>query len=118
MNERDGVLLRDMRDAARRALRYVAGKSRDDVEANDFLLGYAVVKAIEIIGEAASRVSPETHDALSGIQWPEIIGMRHRVVHDYANVDYDIVWRVVTADLETLIGELDKVLSSEDAQNM
>ncbi|MBC7813252.1 MAG: DUF86 domain-containing protein [Burkholderiales bacterium] len=113
MNERDETLLRDMLDAARRATRFIEGQSRAALEDNDMLLGYAVVRAVEIVGEAASKVSPETRAALSQIRWKEIIGMRNRIVHDYLNVDYNIVWGVVSKDLPPLIDKLEKFISPE-----
>ncbi len=56
-----------------------------------------------MIGEAARLVSPEGRSQLSSIPWREITGMRHKIVHDYLNVDDDIVWTVVTVDLPELI---------------
>lgn len=111
MNERDEALLRDMLDASRRVQSFVAGKSREDLEKDNMLLGFAVVRAIEIIGEAASKVSTDTQHVLSKVRWHEIIGMRNRIVHDYNNVDYNIVWTVATRDLAELRIELEKYLS-------
>jgi uncharacterized protein with HEPN domain len=114
MNKRDVSLLRDIVTDARRTLRYVAGKQQTALEADDFLLGYAVVRAIEIIGEAASKVTPETHAGLPQIRWAEIIGMRNRIIHEYSRVDYAIVWQVIKLDLPILIAELEKILPPGD----
>jgi uncharacterized protein with HEPN domain len=113
MNERDEARLRDMLDAAHKARSYVKGQSRTSLEANDEILGFAVVRAIEIIGEAASRVSSETRASLPQIEWGNIIGMRNRIIHDYLNVDYDIVWKVATQSLVSLVEELEKLLLSD-----
>lgn len=110
MNPRDEVLLLDMLDAANRAQRFVDEKTRADLEKDDAIIGFAVVRAIEIIGEAASKVSIEFRQTHTEIPWRNIIGMRNRIVHDYNNVDYDIVWEVVTRNLKTLIPQLESVL--------
>lgn len=114
MNERDKILLKDMLDAANRTQAFIAEKSRDDLEKNNTLLGFAVVRAIEIVGEAASKITLETRQAHDEIAWRNIIGMRNRIVHDYNNVDYDIVWQVVTKNLPSLIPQLEKLLAAED----
>jgi uncharacterized protein with HEPN domain len=59
-----------------------------------------------VIGEAARHVSQEFTDAHPEVPWPNIIGMRHKVVHDYLGVDEDIVWQVVTKDLPGLVSVL------------
>jgi len=114
MNEQDKNRLIDMRRAAKRAVNFVDGKSRADLEADDELLGFAVVRAIEVIGEAANQVTPETRDILPMIAWRNIIGMRNRIVHDYLHVDYDIVWQVVVTNLPELIAQLNTILDADD----
>lgn len=113
MNEKDETRLRDMLDAAYQARKFVEGKARPALEENDMLLGFAVVRALEIVGEAASKITPETRAQFSQIKWPDMIGMRNRIVHDYLNVDYDIVWKVVIEDLPDLITELEKIIRLE-----
>lgn len=106
----DGVLLRDMLDHARRAVAAVSGRSREDLE-QDPVLAAALERFVEVIGEAASRVSDAARDEGAGIPWTQIIGMRNRLVHGYASVDHDIVWNVVTGDLPGLIDELERLLA-------
>jgi uncharacterized protein with HEPN domain len=113
MNERDETRLRDMLDASRRARAFSMGKTRTDLEKDQFLLGFAIVRAIEIVGEAASQVTPETVASLPEIPWKQIVGMRHRVVHNYNRVDYDIVWDVVTRQIPELIALLEAALPPE-----
>jgi uncharacterized protein with HEPN domain len=81
---------------------------------SDGLLQDAVVRRLEIIGEAAGRVSPETVAAHPGIPWREIIGMRNRIVHEYFRIDLDVVWRVVQEDLQDLIDKLEPLVPGED----
>lgn len=69
------------------------------------------MKVIEIVGEAASKVSPLTQDQLSGIPWIPIRHMRHRLVHDYFRINLDIVWQTIQEDLKPLISALDAALT-------
>lgn len=96
-----------MADHARRAIVAAAGRRREDLE-TDPVLAAAIERFIEVVGEAASRVSPATRDRLPAVPWFEIVGMRNRLVHGYASVDHDILWTVVTADLPALLLELDR----------
>ena len=82
MRKEDGVRLRHMLDAAREALGFVQGRNRVDLN-SDRQLVLGLVKAIEIIGEAAFRTSENTRAQFSEIRWDDIVGMRHRLVHAY-----------------------------------
>jgi uncharacterized protein with HEPN domain len=113
MNVRDETRLRDMLDTAHKARAFIAGKNRDDLERDNGLIGFAVVRALEIIGEAASKISMETRAAIPALPWKNIIGMRNRVIHDYNRVDYDLVWDVVTLQLSELIAVLATFLPPE-----
>lgn len=117
MNERDETRLRDMLDEARRARRFVEGKTRADLSTGDQMLGFAVVRALEIVGEAANKVSQATRDTLPQVRWGDIIGMRNRMVHDYANVDYNIVWDVVVYDLPPLIIALEALFPEQTEED-
>jgi len=103
----DDVLLRDMADYARKAVTAAARKTRQDLE-SDPLLAAALERFIEIIGEAASKLSDQTRSRLPGVPWLEIIGMRNRLVHGYASVDHEILWEVVASDLPTLLPLLER----------
>jgi len=92
----------DMYDYARKVATRLEHVSREDFDANDDLR-FAIVHWLQIIGEAARRVSPE-------IAWTEIKGMRHRIVHDYTRVDFDRVWTTATKDVHTLIEALSKIV--------
>jgi len=110
MNESDVIRLRHMLDAAREALSFIAGRSNDDLS-RDRMLVLAPVKEIEIIGEAASRISDESRNALPQIPWPKIIAMRNRLIHAYADVDLSIVWDTLTGALPELLRELEIALA-------
>ena len=110
MNESDVIRLRHMLDAAREALSFIAGRSSEDLS-RDRMLVLALVKEIEIIGEAASRISEESRKALPRIPWPKIIAMRNRLIHAYADVDLSIVWDTLTGALPELLRELEIALA-------
>lgn len=109
MNERDQTRLYDMRNEAQRACKFLQDKTQIDLETDD-LLAYAVVRAIEIIGEAGSKVTEETRAQYPQIAWRNIIGMRNRIIHEYNDVDLDIVWEVVHRNLPQLIAQLEQIL--------
>lgn len=105
----DLVYAGHMLDSARRALRLIARESRESFEHNEPLT-LAVTHLLQTIGEAARRISPEFTYAHPEIPWRAIIGMRHRVVHDYLYVDLDIVWDVATQDLADLAQALENIV--------
>ena len=101
----DLTRLRHMRDAAQEALTFVRGKTSEDL-ARDRMLALAVVRCIEIIGEAAAKVGPQTRAAAPAIPWTAMVGMRNRLVHGYFEIDYDRVWDTVEKDLPGLLENL------------
>lgn len=109
LNERDASRLRDILENARLARHFIQDKSRDDLY-SDTMLAYAVVRALEVIGEAANRVTSEVQATMPDIEWSNIIGMRHRMIHGYDKVNHDIVWTVVEDQLPALIEQLLYVL--------
>lgn len=112
MPRSDTIRLRHMLDAANEALSFVKGRQKDDLKKNRMLV-YALVRSIEIIGEAASRVSAETRMRCPSIPWDQVVGMRNRLIHAYFDVDVDRVWDTICDDLPVLIKELERVISSE-----
>ena len=114
MDRSDRVRLRHMFDAAREASQFIAGKSRADLD-RDRVLALALVKEIEIIGEAAGKVSDEARERCAGIPWAIITGMRNRLIHGYFSVDLDIVWQTATVELPPLAAALEECLASDPA---
>ena len=90
----------------------VGERQRQDLGQNR-MLELALVRLIEIIGEAAARVSMEGQRGYPSIPWPEIIGMRNRLVHGYDEVDLDVLWDTIEFDLPPLITILQHILESE-----
>ena len=108
----DIVRFRHMLESAQEAVGFTQGREKKDLLDNRQLL-LAVVKAIEIVGEAARSIPVSTRDQHPQIPWPAIIGMRHRLVHVYFEIDVDVVWQTVTEDLPPLITQLESVLGNK-----
>lgn len=112
MKNDDDIRLRHRLDAATEALRFTSGRQREDLEA-DRQLTWALIKAIEIIGEAAGQLSEETKTELSNIPWRNIIGMRNRLVHAYFDINLDILWKTVIDGLPPLLDDINRALQEE-----
>jgi uncharacterized protein with HEPN domain len=98
---------------ARETVELMANRKRVDLD-KDRALGSAIVRCLEIVGEAAGRIPVAVRRRYPTIPWPQIIGMRNRPVHGYDIVDYDIVWSTVTQDLPPPIDELKKLVPSRN----
>lgn len=94
-----------MRDHAQELLTLMHGRSRRDLD-TDRLLALAVVRLLEIIGEAANRVPVEERARRPEIPWSSIVSLRNRLIHGYDDVDHDIVWAIVSTDLPALVSQL------------
>ena len=110
----DAAYLLDTPIAGRDAQGFVSGLSWEEFEQSR-LHQNAVLKAIEIIGEAAGRISNEVKAAHTEIPWPEIIGMRHRLVHGYFEVDVRKVWDTAQNDLPSLIALIEPLVPPEES---
>ncbi len=113
--DRDIVRMRHMLDAATKAVSFVAGKSRTDLD-TDEKLALALVRLVEIIGEAASKVSTETQNQFAMIEWRDIIGTRNRLIHAYDSVNLDILWQITRGDLPSLINKLQRAIDETGDQ--
>lgn len=107
----DETRLRHMLDYSRKLIEFTQGKTQSDLESNE-MLSLAVVRLIEIVGEAAANVSAEKRAGLSQIPWPQIVGMRNRIVHAYFDVNYAVVLNTVTMNIPALVVELEAELNS------
>jgi uncharacterized protein with HEPN domain len=105
MSKDDAIRIRHMLDAVQEALGFCASRTRNDLDRDRQLL-LALVKDLEILGEAASRVSADTQRQWNRIPWAEIIAMRHRLIHGYFDIDVDIVWSTLQEDLPPLVAHL------------
>ena len=114
MRRDDAIRLQHMLDAAREAVSFARGRTRGDLE-SDRQLVLALVKDIEIVGEAATRIAEPTRRRLPEIPWERIVGMRHRLVHAYFDINLDIVWKTARDELPALIALLEAAIPPESA---
>ena len=106
--QRDSALLHDIFESARLAVSYLSGTTLaeflDDVQLQD-----AVIRRLEIIGEAANQLTDQSVTERSDLPWREMIGMRNVLIHQYGEVDPSVVWETVQRDLPPLIALLRRV---------
>ena len=113
MLEADLVRVRHMIDACAKAIEFIANKTKSDLEA-DKLLQFDVTRAIEIVGEAASRVTAETKCCHPEIPWQAIVGMRNRLIHAYFDINTIILWHALTHEIPDLPTKLQKIAPNEN----
>jgi uncharacterized protein with HEPN domain len=111
----DAGRLRDMLEAIDKIALHVGGR-RVEFESNELLQVWAVYH-LQVVGEAASRISRELLEAHPEVPWSRIVAMRNIIVHDYLSVDMDIVWRAVERDLPPLKKQLQSVLKDLDTHS-
>jgi len=111
MPTNDLARLRHILDAARQAVAFIQGRGRADLD-QDAMLSLALIRLLEIIGEAARGVSDTTRASHPEIAWIQMAGMRDRLIHGYYDVNLDIVWQTTNQDLPPLIAQLERILPS------
>ena len=112
----DSVRLRDMLDHAVEAVDAAVPRTRKDLDADRFF-NLALVRLVEIVGEAAAHVSQDTRDRCPNVPWVSVVGLRNRLIHGYDEVDFDILWDIVRIDFPNLILELRNVLGQDSGRN-
>lgn len=117
MQKDDLVYVGHMLDLARSIVSKAAGKSQGEFDADENLR-LALAHLIQTLGEAARRVPAEFQKAHAEVPWKQIIGMRHKVVHDYLHVNYRIVWTVATIDLPALLPTLERIAPQEPPESI
>jgi uncharacterized protein with HEPN domain len=109
---RDNAYLLDILIAARKALKFLEGMTWEEFERSD-LHQSAVMRPLEIIGEAARRISQQTRDAHPEIPWTQMIGLRNLLIHEYFRLDLMTVWDTVQNDLPRLIALIEPLVPPE-----
>ncbi len=109
--QRDREYMLDILEAAKLALEYIGDKTREEFF-EDLQCQDAVIRRLEIIGEAARRISEETRAAHPDLPWSDMVSMRNIMIHEYDDIDLAIVWETVNNDLTPLIDALEKILQS------
>src|SRR5258708_17281881 len=112
MNGDDRFRLGHMLEMAKFVEATTSGKTRPVFD-NDMVLQLALTRAVEIIGEAASKVSDDLQHSLPQIPWASIIGMRNRLIHAYFKIDLDVMWNTITESVPILIIELEQLLQAD-----
>lgn len=110
MTPHDRVRLRHIADALSSAIRFVQGRKRSDLDTNEMLL-FALMQAIQVAGEAASKITAETRAELADVPWTAIVGMRNRLVHAYFDIDRDILWATITDAVPPVAERLKRALA-------
>jgi uncharacterized protein with HEPN domain len=110
MSKRDpGLLMEDITAAIEKIDRYIAGMTADAFKEDDKTID-AVVRNLEIIGEAVNKLPPSFKEAHEDMPWHQIAGLRNRIVHEYFGIDLEMIWYIVTSDLPELKGIIQKLL--------
>lgn len=109
-NDKDIVRLRHMLDASQKLAEFTRNCERKDFD-KDEKLALAVVRLLEIVGEAAKNISDKCRRKYPAIPWRQIAGIRDRLIHGYFDIDFDIIWKIISEDIEPLITHLKNILS-------
>ena len=107
--EQDRLRLRHMLDAAEKIVAFTEGVSASDFRANEEKQ-LAIVRLLEIVGEAANGLSDELKGQHTKIPWSQITATRNRLIHGYFDVDLEVVWRIVSEDIPALVERLRAIL--------
>jgi uncharacterized protein with HEPN domain len=89
-------------EAAETVQEFVGNRARGDLDSDRILL-FALMRAIEVLGEAAAKVSPETRAMTKDIPWARIVSMRNRLIHAYFDIDHTILWKTATEEIPALL---------------
>jgi len=108
----DIVRLQHMLEHAREAVAMIESKDRTNLQ-RERMLELSLIRLIEVVGEAAARVTPEGQEKYPSIPWSQVVSMRNRLIHGYDQVDLNILWDTIEDDLPPLIAEIEKILGSE-----
>jgi len=104
------VSVLQMLNHSREAIAMVDGRCRKDLD-QDRMLNLSLVRLMEIVGEAATRVPEEFRAEHAGVPWREVSDLRNRLIHGYDSINFDILWEIVGTDLPILVAQLETVLS-------
>lgn len=106
----DKQRLQHILDAITEIENYTRGEKFDEFIANS-MMQFACVKQLEIVGEAANYITPETKNKFTAIEWQQIIGMRHILVHEYFGIDTKLIWQIIISDIPVLKEKIISLLS-------
>lgn len=115
MEKKDLIRLKHMADSAEAILSFAKGKRKGSLNKDRLLLS-GILRELEIIGEAAGRISESTRKKFSNIPWKELIGMRNRLIHAYFDVDHEIVWNTIRKYLPSFLNDLYEVIEEIESE--
>jgi len=110
MVNRDLVRLYHMLDCAKTISKFADNRQRKDLDSDRFFAS-AIMREFEVLGEAASTISPETKSKFPDIPWKAVIGMRNQLIHAYFDIDHDIVWKTIQTALPDLIPQIENAIT-------
>lgn len=110
MVDKDLVRLQHMLESTNAVLSFIKEKNREDLDTNRLLLS-GILRELEILGEAAGKISQQTKDRFPKMPWKQMVGMRNRLIHAYFDVDHDVIWKTITDVLPSFSCMLNKIIS-------
>jgi len=115
MSRRDEALFLDMLLACKRILKFTAGMNKGQFDESD-LVQSAVIREFQVVGEAVRMISEDARKRYDDLSWHKISGMRNKVVHEYFNIQLDIVWDTIRDDILPLVARLEEIVSEFDEE--
>ena len=112
MKKKDIIYVKHIRDAINSILEYTKDLNKNDFNSKEIIQD-AVIRQIEIIGEAVKNVSIDFRELYSNIPWKKITGMRDKLIHGYFNVDVERVWNVIINDIPVLKNQIEDIIDKE-----
>ena len=116
MKKSDWVRLQHIQQAASELKEIIKNRNREDLDSDRFFM-FTVIKLVEIMGEATSKISNEIKDQYSQVPWQKIIRMRNRLIHGYFDINLNIIWQTVTENIPPLLEEITNILTNETSHN-
>lgn len=110
------ITCKDIRQSAQKALAFL-GNMTYETFVTDEKTAFAVVRALEIVGEAGKRIPQAIRDRYPEVPWRSMTGIRDKLIHDYVSVNLEVVWRTVTEDLPALLPLIQQMLDDLQASN-
>jgi uncharacterized protein with HEPN domain len=106
----------DIRDAAEKAIGFIQGMTEPQFRTEDKTI-FAVTRALEILGEATKRIPQTFRDQYPEVPWRSMTGLRDKLIHDYATIDSEVLWKTVTEDLPPLLAKIRPILNDIEGKN-
>ncbi len=116
MRVEDKIRIMHMIESAQSAQEFLADKTYQDLQ-KDKQVAFAVIRALEILGEAASQVTQELRERYAHVQWRDIVSMRNKLIHAYFDINYRIIWSAVKEDIPRLLQQLKNIKSERMVRN-